>query len=423
MSAGRSITLTSSMIYLGILLISVLSFFTTYAGLAIFLAKPLALIGSLGLQTAMLGIAWNIMRVRQSRAAYALVFASAAAFSIFFSYANFSSSLKGNTRAHEARAGYAEASRPVVREFATVARQALARAEYQEKRVTDLLELEDTKGWATIVDEGSNDPVVQEIIDGARRTVDSWQQRQGTSYRQGAGKGIISNYLASWRNQVQNNLWAVGKYVHAIDSLALMLNSNLPVTEQYDLVNYAVVNFPTAAYAMITTETPSLPEPPFPSDFVEKPANGQQALMLVIADLYPMDRLTFFSLLFAFVIDFIVIVMAICGSLIMDEQEYVFDRVEKDSAERIRKMNLDDPGHFAGQLDQNIQRMRHAGNYGKELGNVLEDIKANRQRLTLIRGEERLEKNLRKAGRLVVSTVSNRVSRWREKRDANMPVG
>ena len=53
------------MIYFGTFLVSVLSFFTTYPGLTISLDRWLALIGSLGLQTAMLVIAWNLMRIRK----------------------------------------------------------------------------------------------------------------------------------------------------------------------------------------------------------------------------------------------------------------------------------------------------------------------------------------------------------------------
>ena len=97
---------TSILIYIGTFLISTLSFFTTYYGLAVFLDKQLALLGSLGLQTAMLGIAWNLMRLRENRAAYVMVFSVAAMFSIFFSYVNFNTGLKGNTRAFEARSAY-----------------------------------------------------------------------------------------------------------------------------------------------------------------------------------------------------------------------------------------------------------------------------------------------------------------------------
>ncbi len=109
------------MIYIGTFLVSVLSFFTTYMGLAIFLDNWLALLGSLGLQTALLGIAWNLMHMRKSRMTYAVVFGMVAVFSMFFSYVNFNTRLKGELRTQEARAEYADAARPVLREYAVLA--------------------------------------------------------------------------------------------------------------------------------------------------------------------------------------------------------------------------------------------------------------------------------------------------------------
>ncbi|MEE8577152.1 MAG: hypothetical protein V3T31_07835, partial [candidate division Zixibacteria bacterium] len=82
---------TSIMIYGGTLLLSILSFFTTFYGLKIVVSYELALMGSLGLQSAMLGIAWNLIHVNQRRSVYVAVFSLAAIFSIFFSYANFNS--------------------------------------------------------------------------------------------------------------------------------------------------------------------------------------------------------------------------------------------------------------------------------------------------------------------------------------------
>ena len=58
---------TTLMIYAGTFLISILSFFTTFYGLAILVDKTLALIGSLGLQIALLGIAWNLIRIKENR--------------------------------------------------------------------------------------------------------------------------------------------------------------------------------------------------------------------------------------------------------------------------------------------------------------------------------------------------------------------
>lgn len=377
---------TTLLIYVGTFMISLLSFFTTYLGLSIFLEQPLALLGSLGLQTAMLGIAWNLMRLKENRVAYVVVFSVAAIFSIFFSYVNFNSSLKGNTRAQVARESYAIDSRPILREYATESREALSKGEYQSRRLADLLEMERANGWATVVDEGSNDQFIQSVIDGARRTVASWNDRQGTSYHQGSGQGIIVNYLTTWNDQVTRNLATLEKYVQTVDSLSLLLGSDLPVKEQFDLINYASVTFPLGEYKTITAGRADLPEPLFIANYVEAPVNRQQAMMLVIDDLHPMDRLTFFSLLFAVVIDMIVLVMALCSSQAVDSIDRVFRRVERDASRRIEKLPLDDPEEFARSLKGNIERLREVSKYSRHLEEVMDEFSTARNRLKLTRG-------------------------------------
>ena len=395
-NSTQSTKYTTLLIYFGTFLISVLSFFTTYFGLAIFLDQPLALLGSLGLQTAMLGVAWNLIRLRNNRAAYMLVFCCAATFSIFFSYVNFNANLKGAVRSQQARDAYSLAARPVLRQYADLAKEALTLGQYQSKRLADLLELENSNGWATVVDEGSSDPFIQSVIEGARRTAESWKYTQGTDYRQGSGKGIITNYLTSWTDQVDRHLSSIKRYVHSVDSVSLLIRGSLSVADQHDLVNYASVIYPLIEHEVLASSRPVLLLPPFPGDYVESPANRQQAMNLVISDLYPMDRLTFFSLFFAIIIDLIVIVMALSTSHAVDALDYVFARLEEDASRRLRKIPLDDPQAFTRSMEANLERLRQADEYTRNLDEVLRRHHSDRTSITLRRGEEKAEpqKNL-----------------------------
>jgi len=384
----RTSRVATLMIYAGTFLVSVLSFFTTYMGLAIFLDKWLALIGSLGLQTALLGIAWNLMHMKKNRMSYATVFGMVAVFSMFFSYVNFNTRLKGELRTQEARAEYADAARPVLRDHALQAKKAVAQSEYQVQRLTGLLEMEEISGWATVIDEGSEDPFLQSVIDGARRTVDSWHENQGTEYRQGSGRGIIVDYLRNWQKQINGHRAAMEKYTKSLDSVALLLDSELPVKDQYDMVNFASVNFPLSEYRLIQATEPVLAEPPFTSDYVERPTNGQQALSLVIADLASIDRLTGFSLLFAFVIDMMVLVMALCGSRATGGLDMIFSRVAHDASQRLKKLSTENPEEFTQSMRENIEWFRRASQYGKDLEQVLGELETTNDRIKLARGSE-----------------------------------
>jgi hypothetical protein len=378
------------MIYGGTFLLSILSFFTTFFGLKILLAFPLALIGSLGLQIAMLGIAWNLMKIRENRFAYVSVFLTAAVFSVFFSYANFDSSLKANTRMHKARREYASAVRPILTEYSSLAKEAALQGQYQFDRLEKLIRLEQEKGWTTIVDEGSKDQFIQSVIDGARLMVKSWKTHSGREYHQGMGRGIIVDYLESSRNRARINLDRIDEYTSLLDSVLLEYSGDLPVEDQFDLANTARVKFPVGVLAAITSGSCHLPLPSDQADFVEKPVSRHQAFMLVMNDLFEMDYLAAFSLLLAVAIDLIVILMALAGSFIPDDEDHLFNHVRRDAAARVNRLPLENTDEFTEALQDNLRRFEKASQYGLDIMRVLEDYKNEKKkfRITLNQASE-----------------------------------
>ena len=367
---------TRPLIYVGILLISILSFFTTLQGMLIMLNPWLAVVGALGLQLAMLGIAWNLMQVRHNKLSYVLVFSTAAFFSMFFSYANFNSQLKGNTRALDARAAYATAARPMIEERLEPARKASLSGHYQIQRISDLQRMEREKGWSTYIDEGSNDPLVQEVIDGARKTAASWQTHQGFAYRQGQGQGIICDYLQSQLEYATATVGTVDAYIASLEEISRGLHNGVPVKEQYDLVVKTAMTFPIAEVNRILGQTPHLSTaPPSPAFFPETAVNSQHALTLVIGDLREMDGLTFFAVLLAVAIDAIVILMALAGSRAADGFDLPFVLMEKVVDRRTRKLNCDDINAVGRVFAGNLQRYRKVNEYSRGLTRAMLEYK------------------------------------------------
>lgn len=376
---------TMVMIYMGTLLISILSFFTTFRGMSIILSWELALLGSLGLQTAMLGIAWNLIKIKDNRASYVMAFLTAAVFSIFFSFASFDTNLKANTRPIEARHSYYEAVMPILSEYSMQAKKAKVASQYQVDRIGSLIEMEQDKGWATVIDEGSQDKFIQSIIDGARLTVDSWRQSTGMDYRQGKGRGIIVNYLESRQAQAQKSFWFIEDYSKYVDSLALAISSNMDVEMQHEIVNQAYLNFPVSVINLIDPDAAlALSAPPHQRDYAEKPVNSQQALMMVIGDLYHMDKLTFLALMLAVAIDLIVIAIAFAGSHIAAKADLLFERIEGDTLKRLKSLKLDDSADLDKFLDTNLHAYKKAAQYGKDLDRIVEDYQKAKNRLQML---------------------------------------
>ncbi|MBU8932822.1 MAG: hypothetical protein KOO62_02335 [candidate division Zixibacteria bacterium] len=380
--------LTGLMIYGGTLLLSILSFFTTFYGMQILLGWNLALIGSLGLQAAMLGIAWSLLRTRERRGTYIAAFVAAATFSVFFSYANFDDSLNGATRMTDARAEFAATARPVLTEYAQIAKKAAHEGQYQTDRIEKLIELENTKGWATDVDEGTEDRFLQSVIDGARRTIASWEKYKGTTYKQGAGQGIIVNYLESRMAQAVERRERIVQYIALNDSIALALSSNAVVKDQFDQVNRAYVSFPLSHVTAVMTEMPTLPTPPDPAEFVEVPNNGQEAFRQVVNDLLYLDPLAAFSLALAIVIDLIIILMAFAGSRLADGDNYIFERLRMHTAKSFMKMKLDDNFELSRTLSGDLQRYRQAADYRLEQSRIIQGYIKDKRKIKLRRGPE-----------------------------------
>lgn len=375
MSISRLGRYTTPLIYCGTLLLSVLSFFTTLTGLSIFLDYKLALIGSLGLQLAMLGIAWNMIRIRDNRLSYITVFMAAAMFSIFFSYANFNTSLKSETRATSVRADYYSAIQPLLNQYSELSETTRLKIEYRVGRISDLIKREEQTGWATVVDEGSRDPFIQSVIDGARFMVESWRENQGVDYRQGAGRGIIVEFLENYHRQAKSRLSEINNYVGLLDSLTLSCSGEMPVAKQFAIVNRARVKYPSEIVALLNDANITIPPIPSRSDFIESPSGPDQAFMLIIGDLKRMDGLTIFSILLAVAIDLIVILMALAGSFAMGDEEQLLDRIRREAAQRIRKIPTNDLRVLSEALKENIALYETAGQYGLEIKKTLDNFR------------------------------------------------
>jgi hypothetical protein len=383
MRINATTKITTAMIYLGTFLLSVLSFFTTLYGMLIMVPWPLAIIGASGIQIAILGIAWNLIRIHEGRWKYVMVFCVASSFSIFFSYANFDMNIKSHVRPNDVRNAYYEPAKSTLAEYSNQGKKAVLAGRYQVDRITNLIKLEEEKGWATVSDEGSQDKFVQSIIDGARRTIESWKSSQGSDYRQGKGRGIITSYLESRMALARENYNSLARYNETVDSLGYLLKSNLPVEHQFDIVNKAYVNFPSGEIASIYFDNNpiSLPKPPSLAAYAEQAENRQQALMMVINDLYVMDGLTFVALFLAVSVDLIVMLMALAGGYAVQNMDFLMERLEGDAASRIKTVSLDDSKQFGDTLDGNLARYRKGTQYSLDVIKIMAEYKAAREGL------------------------------------------
>ncbi len=378
---------TSWMVYGGTFLLSVLSYFTTYYGLAIILDTPLAIVGSLGLQISMLGVAWSLMHMKENRKAYISLFCVASIFSIFFSYVNFDHKLNESTRINSVRKEYYISALPMMKEYSQYAAQAAMKGRYQVERLNDILEMEKKHGWGTYIDEGSGDKFIQSVIEGARKTTESWKARLGRDYKQGKGSGIIVNYLKSRIRQSEQILTRVTKYVTEMETLSREINSEMIVEDQHWIINKAWVDFPINEIALLTSEKVEIQNPPYRASYIEKAETKQQAFLMVINDLLAFDKLALFSLFLAFAIDFMIILTAFAGSYIINDEDYLLERIKQDSVRRLKDISLDDSEALSKFLAENIDNYRRASQYGQDIKTLMGEYDSGKMsKIVLVRG-------------------------------------
>ena len=97
--------------------------------------------------------------------------------------------------------------------------------------------------------------------------------------------------------------------------------------------------------------------------------------MLVIGDLFEMDHLAAFSLLLAIAIDLIVVIMAFAGSHIVDDTDYILDRVRQDMARRLGRIELDDAEQLDVALKENVEKYRKAMSYRLDMTRVSSEFR------------------------------------------------
>jgi hypothetical protein len=185
-------------------------------------------------------------------------------------------------------------------------------------------------------------------------------------------------------------LTTIDSYTATLDSLALALNSELPVAAQHEIINQAWSTFPIGEVTLITSTKPHLPEPPNLAEFIESPTSRQQAFMLVINDFFEMDKLALFSLLLAIVIDLIIILMALAGSHLMDEEDYLFYRLRQNATLRIKQLKFKNDRELAEAIYGNLNRLKKAGKYGIDLIKTVNGYKNEKKKVKIMlkRGEE-----------------------------------
>ncbi|HTM51744.1 MAG TPA: hypothetical protein VL285_23780 [Bryobacteraceae bacterium] len=293
-------------LFLSSCLLSVVSWYTTQQGMALYLSPWFALLASLGVQTALVLVAWLIGFSKTNRALLIAVYAITSLISISFSYVSLYTWFSGKERP----AAIQRKLYDVLNDNAGKVQQMLSAGIAEGQKHTLALEemtvAEKEHGYISRAQD--SDPYLSAVREAVAREATSYSARSP----EGSGAGLrytaFDRYAKLARQSVdrmlesQRSLAALRAQLKPLDPTEKQLREYRQV---YDAVPWKDVEQ--------SAHQPGLARPPLPNyaDFVDRTVSGQEDLMLAFEEVFTKPTpVHLLSLSLAAFIDLIVFLLA-----------------------------------------------------------------------------------------------------------------
>ena len=293
-------------LFLSSCLLSVVSWYTTQQGMALYLSPWFSLLASLGVQSALVMVAWLIGVTRSGRALLIAVYAITATVSIGFSYVSLHTWFASRERP-------ATVERRLYDELNTAAGRsqelltgAIAEGEKHVAALEEMTGAEKAHGYISRATDA--DPWLARVREAVAREAASY----GQSYPEGTGTGLrytaferqttLARQTVARLQQAQQALTTWRSGLKPLDPTETQLRGFRQV---YDAVPWE------EAKDVLHAASFELPGLPAYSDFVDRSASGQEDLVIAFTELFsaPSSRHVLAFTLAAF-IDVIVFLLA-----------------------------------------------------------------------------------------------------------------
>jgi len=287
-------------------LLSIVSWYTTQQGMALYLSSWFALLASLGIQVSLVMVAWLIGFSKSKRGLLLAVYAITALVSISFSYVSLYT-------------WFSERERPALIErglydrlstAATQTDEILQAADTEGKRhvlaLQEMSEAEKAHGYISRAQD--SDP----YLAGVREAVAKEAQTYGASYKEGAGTGLRYTAFDRYQKLARESLAQIEQARGAMASFRASAKPTDPSEKQLKAFHDAADQIPWAEVEKtIHNGKVAHPDVPTYAEFVDKTASQQEDLMVAFTELFtnPGGR-HIFSLALAAFIDIVVFLLA-----------------------------------------------------------------------------------------------------------------
>ena len=287
-------------------MLAVVSWYTTFEGMSLYLSKWFALLASLGVQVALLFVAWLIGFSRTRRTQLIVVYGITAFVSVAFSYVSLYRWFSERERpALVRRQLYDRLAESAAKADSTLA-SASAEARKHVLALEEMTQSEKTHGHISRATD--SDPYLNKIREAVAR------EAQGVdgAYREGAGTGVRYTAFERHARLARESQQSIDNSRAAIANWRAGTKPDDPADKQLRTLHAALDAVPwTEVNDALHSGRQEKPEIPALAEFVDQTSGGQEELLLAFSELLsaPTPRHAFSFLLAAF-IDIIIFLLA-----------------------------------------------------------------------------------------------------------------
>lgn len=262
-------------------MLAIVSWYTTFQGMSLYLSGWFSVLASLGVQTALVLVAWLIGFSRSRKALLIVVYAITALVSVAFSYVSLYTWFASRERPAEIERKLYDSLNTSAAEAAAALTSAI---DEQQKHVLALEEMTAAeRSVGHIARAVDADPYLAEIRSAVAREAQTYAE----SYREGSGEGVRYSAFDRYTQLARQALQRMERA--RTDLLAFRARSKPldPTDKQLQSFHQAYDTIPWLDAEKALHAGP-IAKPPVPaySDFVDRTASGQEDLLVAFQELF-----------------------------------------------------------------------------------------------------------------------------------------
>ena len=287
-------------------LLAIVSWYTTQQGMALYLSTWFSLLASLGIQTALVFVAWLIGFTKAKRALLVLVYVITATVSIAFSYVSLFTWFSARERPMQVERKLYDTLNDTADRTSQILASAIAEGQKHVAALDEMTAAEKANGYISRAED--SDPYLAHIRESVAREAHTYS----ASYPEGSGEGVRYTAFDRYTKLARQSVQRMEDSQKALTDLRARLKPLDPTSQQlqefrqvYDVIPWNDVEESLHATHL---ERPALPNY---ADFVDRTASQQEDLMVAFQELFRAPTVRhFFSLALAAFIDIVVFLLA-----------------------------------------------------------------------------------------------------------------